>query len=135
MTRNDATSRLVALARRFPSLRDAVGLDPWNAALLDKWACSELAPCAQSMAAAQFVLFVADPRREWKCGRFEPSAAMLLWDEAHLAAYSEWVKAPWHPMKQGTVISFPRPGRFCQIDDSAISCQTCPQRQARENRM
>ena len=82
MIQNDAINRLVALARGFPSLRDAVGLDPWNAALLDKWACSELAPCAQSMAAAQFVLFVADTGRDMKkvvlLNKISPNLVMIM---------------------------------------------------------
>lgn len=86
------SKRIAALARSFPSLRYAPGLEPFKPAKLDAWAASDERE-NEAKHAAQFVLAIAKPRG-WKVGRFNVLLAMRRWDDAHRAAFIAWAKNP-----------------------------------------
>jgi len=90
------SAKLVDLARRFPTLKDAEGLDPWDPEKFDSWAASA-APGSGALNAARFILELFNQDAEWKCGPFKATRAVGLWDDAHLAAFRSWVDAPWFP--------------------------------------
>jgi hypothetical protein len=90
------SAKLAELARRFPTLRDAEGLDPWDPDIFDSWAASA-APGSGALNAARFILELWNQDAEWKCGAFKATKAVGIWDDAHLAAFRSWVEAPWFP--------------------------------------
>lgn len=92
----DAREACAALARTFPSLEGAPGLqegvypdllalDAW-AATLDRW--------DGQREAVQFVLHLFDGSREWACGRFHLRGAVTCWDDEHKAAFAAWARHP-----------------------------------------
>lgn len=92
-------ARIRALARSFPSLTDAPGVDPWNPDALDRWA--EGGVSDTQFVAARVLLAVWDVRF-WGAGRapFVNLTAAVgssdhPLDEEHRAAFSEWAKHPW----------------------------------------
>lgn len=82
------------LARSFPSLQNATGIAPWDAKVLEGWACSP-APSHGMLCAAQFLLTVWNPYEEWECGKFDVMDALGCWDSEHHAAFLAWARAPW----------------------------------------
>lgn len=82
--------RFITLARQFPTLRFADGLDgEFYPTKLDEWACNgSLSTAARH--AARFVLHVYDSRRAWKSGVFNVSDARGAWDSIHRAAFANW---------------------------------------------
>ncbi len=90
------SAKLVELARRFPTLQGAEGLDPWDPEKFDAWAAGS-APGSGALYAARFILEVWHQDLDWKCGRFNAVKAVGIWDGAHLAAFLSWVEVPWFP--------------------------------------
>lgn len=86
--------RIVALARSFPTLRTASGLDPWDPEVLDRWACGPV-PGSGAFHAARLILGIWNPRAEWNCGKFDALAAVGAWDDEHRAAFAAWAASPW----------------------------------------
>lgn len=81
-----------ALASRFPTLREADGVSPWDPEKLDAWACGPKRT-GGGWHAAMFVLSVWRPHAQWRCGRFSAALAMQVWDEDHRAAFAAWAVA------------------------------------------
>lgn len=99
---------MTRLARRFPSLRDAHGVDPWDAMTFLRWACD--ADLTSGMLhTVRFVLQVWNSATDWVetaaanglAGRhltdFSLVAACGAWDEDHRAACLAWLEAPFFP--------------------------------------
>jgi hypothetical protein len=84
------------LAKSFPTLRGADGLDPWDPEKLEEWTCGPV-PGSGAFYAAQFVLEVWNKLVSWKCGPFRAVKAVNSWDHEHLAAFQAWVNNPWWP--------------------------------------
>lgn len=62
---------------------------------LDAWATTFAGDGARH--AAAFLLNLWNSQHPWKVGRFDMFAAVVAWDASHLAAFQEWVRAPWRP--------------------------------------
>ncbi len=81
------------LARTFPSLRKAPGVDPWIPHELNRWAVGPASSGERH--AARFVLAVWDNDAGWECGRFDVVEALTAWDEPHRRAFLAWAYEPW----------------------------------------
>ena len=80
--------RLPSLGRRFPSLADAAGLDPWNADRLFAW-ISERG--AQSPAFhAGLLLLNLHGRGPWP--PFDVLAAARVWDDEDRQMFIDWMR-------------------------------------------
>lgn len=89
--------RMTALARSFPTLAArAEGVDPWNAEVLDGWACGPV-PGSGALHAARFVLAVWNGYAKWECGPYLAVEAMSVWDREHRSACVAWATDPWWP--------------------------------------
>jgi hypothetical protein len=86
--------RMTALARSFPSLHDADGVEPFDAMRLYDWVQGGAATGGNRRAVA-FVLLVFNGR-EWReeCP-FHLDEAMSVWDREHIAAFLAWARDPW----------------------------------------
>ncbi len=104
----DAES-MTRLARRFPSLERAPGVDPWDADVFLKWLCSTGLSHGE-LVAARFVLGVWNSSANWvelaredgypypeHATRFDFFEAMGVWDPEHVEAFVSWVDAPFWP--------------------------------------
>lgn len=78
-TLNRSETEIARLARTFPCLRHAPGIDPWNADRLDTWAASG-GPSHGEKCSAQFMLAVWNPDHAWRSGKFDLMEAMRIWD-------------------------------------------------------
>lgn len=85
---------MTALARSFPGMELAAGVDCWDAEALDDWAADANLP-DRELATVRFLLAVSDPRRPWRSGRFDLMEAMASWGEGHRAAFLAWAGDPW----------------------------------------
>ena len=83
---------ITLLARSFPSLEHATGLDPWNPGELRRWAAEDPRVTAAGHHAAAFVLGVWTQQPG-----FDVVRALAVWDAAHRAAFLAWARAPWWP--------------------------------------
>lgn len=84
--------RLERLAASFHVLRNAPGVQPWDAEALDRWA-STLASSGERHA-ARFVLSVYNSTARWRCGPFNVALALSTWDSQGWSAFRAWVNAP-----------------------------------------
>lgn len=90
---------MTALGKLFPTLQDAPGVDPWDVDALVAW-LNGPAPGAGASAAGRFLLGVWNSRIDWTelglaaPGRFDLFEALSVWDREHVAAFMEWVDAP-----------------------------------------
>jgi hypothetical protein len=105
----DTRAAMTTLARSFPSLRGADGVDPWDLERFARWLCAGTGGGAAR--AGRLVLHVwnaAADHREF--GRelgiefaddclqpFNLSEALGVWDEEHKRAFIAWVEAPFWP--------------------------------------
>jgi hypothetical protein len=81
---------MTGLARLFPSLDRADGIEPFDSALLAHWLETSPEVTGGGRHAARFILSV------WNSNNpFEITKAMNVWDEAHRRAFLEWAKDPW----------------------------------------
>lgn len=87
--------RMTELARSFPSLRHAPGVDPFDVEPLDCWAAGK-ASHGEALA-ARFVLAVWSPEEAWEAGRFDVMEALRVWDLPHREAFLKWASDPWWP--------------------------------------
>lgn len=78
---------IVALARVFPGLRAADGVQPWDPDRLRRWASHQLRDVEL---AALFVLSVAEPGVD-----FPMHEALVEWDDYSRIAFTTWVMKPW----------------------------------------
>lgn len=87
--------RMTGLALRFPALRGAPGIEPWNACLLDDWA-----PSASSgeLWAASFLLWaVWNADGPWRTPPFSLRDAWGIWDDGNREAAMSWLRDPFFP--------------------------------------
>jgi hypothetical protein len=89
------TKKMSELAQSFPCLREAPGVDPFDAQELDRWAAGPVSHGERLT--GQFLLSVWDSSTEWQCGRFDLMEALRIWDEEHHKAFLNWVANPWWP--------------------------------------
>jgi hypothetical protein len=98
----DTSQALIKLAKMFPSLEDAPGIDPWDVDTFIKW-LNGPAPGAGASAAGRFILGVWNNHTDWTelglapPGRFSVFEGLAVWDHAHVAAFQAWVDAPFWP--------------------------------------
>jgi hypothetical protein len=98
----DTTHALTRLAKMFPTLADAPGIDPWNVEAFIAW-LNGPAPGAGASAAGRFILGVWNTRTDWtECGLAPPGCfdvfeGIAVWDDAHRAAFQAWIDAPFWP--------------------------------------
>jgi len=105
---DDPAGWISRLARRFPSLRDAVGIDPWDALTFLRW--SDGPQLTGGMAhAIRFVLQVWNASTDWReiaaangidgthLDPFNVARAFQTWDDAHREAFLAWCEAPFFP--------------------------------------
>lgn len=101
---------MTRLAHRFPGLRGAPGVDPWDAITLLRWACGGRSH--GEVLAAKFVLSVWNTSTDWeeiardegilttpegRFSRFDLFEAMAVWDAAHVEAMLAWLQLPFWP--------------------------------------
>ncbi len=84
------------LCRQFPTLRFALGADPFDADMLNAWVRSGAATGA-SRHAVRFVLQVWNSREPWTAGAFNVVDAFASWDDHHRATFLVWANDPWFP--------------------------------------
>ncbi|QEH39319.1 hypothetical protein OJF2_79340 (plasmid) [Aquisphaera giovannonii] len=95
MNDEEISREMAALARTFPSMKYALGVEPWNALQLETWAKG---PHSHGqVVTARFLLAVWDPHRAWELERFELMEALRVWDDAHRGAFLAWASEPWWP--------------------------------------
>lgn len=97
--------QMTDLCRRFPSLRDAPGVDPWDQFAFARWASGPIS--AGERLAAAFVLGVWSGNSptadgpwntgEYSVGTFDLHTAWATWDGNHKAAFLFWVVNPFWP--------------------------------------
>lgn len=98
----DLRAAMTALCKKFPTLADADGIDPWDVHRFMAW-LNGPAPGSGASLAGRFVLTVWNRDTDWtECGlgppgRFNVVHAIGVWDDEHRAAFSEWVEAPFFP--------------------------------------
>jgi hypothetical protein len=89
------SKRMSKLAESFPCLRDAHGVNPFDAKALDRWATD---PTSHGQRiTAQFILWVWDRSTDWECGRFDLAEALQVWLPEHHRAFLNWTSDPWWP--------------------------------------
>lgn len=88
--------RMTRLARSFPTLRCAPGVEPWSPDELDAWACGP-EPGSGAQHAARLVLAIWNDTTPWRCGRFDLIAAVSTWDAEHIEAMRAWAATRWLP--------------------------------------
>jgi hypothetical protein len=100
-------SKMDALARGFPSLRLAKGVDPWDPVEFLRWFCESGAPGHGAHHAVHFVLGVWNSDANWrtvanehgikytdKLRPFDVFDALSTWDDDHRRAFAAWVNNP-----------------------------------------
>lgn len=86
-------ARMTALARTFPSMRNAPGIDPWHPESLQQWGAG---PASQGeRITARFLLSVWDRRLAWEQDPFDVMEALQVWDSTHRLAFFHWLAEPW----------------------------------------
>lgn len=92
MTRNPAEI-MTALARQFPALRKAPGVDPWHPETPDEWAASGIASSGERIV-VRFLLAVWNGSEDyWKSGVFRLRDLNQL-DDANFEAWKTWAARP-----------------------------------------
>lgn len=100
---------MTRLARRFPGLRDALGVEPWDSMDLLRWALGGRSH--GEILAAKFVLGVWNGSTDWeelareegllakdgRFTRFDVFEAMSVWDDTHVEAMVSWLQLPFFP--------------------------------------
>ena len=87
---------IARLAKKFPSLKEAEGVSPFNSEQLMAWAL-ESTPRPHARHAVQFILSLWDMHKRWVVGPFNVVEAFSSWDEEHKAVFLEWAQEPWFP--------------------------------------
>ena len=88
--------RMTELARTFPTLQNADGLDPFEPSRLAKWLRGP-APCHAAIHAGRFLLHLFNSRARYNVGSFQVADAFATWDHKHRDAFIAWCVAPWWP--------------------------------------
>lgn len=89
-------ARWADLARSFPSLDGAPGIEPFDLEALTRWSRSRGSGARH---AVRFVVSVWNPDAPLQLGleSFDVHAALGAWDLRHRAAFVAWARAPWWP--------------------------------------
>jgi hypothetical protein len=87
-------TRIAQLARAFPCLRNAPGIEPWDANRLDDWAGSGGSSHGEKCS-ARFVLAVWNPDHDWQSGKFDLMEALRVWDIHSHTSFLVWAADPW----------------------------------------
>jgi hypothetical protein len=95
MTDEKTHKKMTAFARTFPSMRHALGIDPWDAEELASWSKGPLSHGER--VTAWFLLSVWDPVVAWDLDPFDLMEALRIWDPAHHQAFLRWAAKPWWP--------------------------------------
>lgn len=105
---DDNLQSMTRLVRRFPSLGDADGIEPWDAIRFLRWAC-DADMTSGRLHAVRFVLQVWNSSTDWTDaaavegldGRhltaFNVVDACAVWDDAHRAACLAYIELPFQP--------------------------------------
>ncbi|MCK9458105.1 MAG: hypothetical protein M0R80_00315 [Proteobacteria bacterium] len=80
--------RLPSLARRFPCLKGAVGLDPFDPAAFHAWSSSR----GQGSAAYHAGLLLLNLYGEGPWERFDVLAAVRVWSDADRQMFINWMR-------------------------------------------
>lgn len=89
-------SRMTSLARSFPTLRFAAGVEPFDADALDAWVSGPAGTSGIRHAAA-FVVNIWNRHHAWKLGWFDLISALGVLDDDHRNAIQAWMDDPWWP--------------------------------------
>lgn len=103
------TEAMTKLARMFPALRQAQGIEPWDALKLLQWACRGVSH--GELLAAKFCLMVWNRRANWefearehgliqpdgRFSEFDIFEAWGVWDHGNRNAALEWLQCPFWP--------------------------------------
>lgn len=92
MKRNPAEI-MTALARQFPVLKKAPGIDPWEPALLDEWAASDRQSTGAKVVTRFLLTVWNDSTNYWKSGPFQLRDLGQL-DDENLEAWKAWAARP-----------------------------------------
>jgi hypothetical protein len=95
MNPDEIDTRMTTLARTFPSMRNASGIDPWDAEKLEAWAKGLLSHGER--VTARFLLSVWDPKLAWELDPFDLMEALQIWDPNNQQAFLKWASDPWWP--------------------------------------
>src|SRR4051794_33787856 len=87
--------RMTELARSFPCLANAPGVDPFRPEDLDRWAAGPAS--SGERVTARFVLAVWSPAAEWAAGKFDVMEALRIWPPSHAEPFLRWARDPWWP--------------------------------------
>lgn len=90
-----AKKRMTELVLSFPCLEGALGVEPFDAEELDRWAADPISHGQRIT--AQFILWVWDGSTDWGCGRFDLAEALHIWPPEHHQAFLRWAANPWWP--------------------------------------
>jgi len=105
----EGRDRMASLGLRFPTLKNADGVNPWNPERLVRWLYLSGAPTGGSTHAAKFLLTVWNSSEDWGLyareigipeatwAPFNVVRAMGVWDEEHQAAFRLWCTYPFWP--------------------------------------
>lgn len=89
----DPEQIITDLARQFPALKNAPGLNPWNPKALDEWASSGDASSGER-AVVRFLLAVWNGSEDfWKVGPFR-LIDLNTFNDADLTVFQTWAKRP-----------------------------------------
>ena len=81
--------RIEALADSFPCLRNAVGIQSWNANRLAAWAKGPISH-GQRVTASTHRAATRCSGEAWPCGRFDLMEAHAVWDPERRTAFLDW---------------------------------------------
>ncbi len=107
---DEGRASMTRLAKLFPSLNQAPGVEPWDVDELLRWAASGVLSHGEVLA-AKFVLSVWNPGTDWEeiaredglledgqwFRRFDLFEAMNVWDQEHRSAALTWIELPFFP--------------------------------------
>ena len=105
----DGEQAMSRLIQRFPTLRGADGIDPWDLDRFLAWA-RRGETSAGTSCAARFILSVWNRTYDWRSiadglgftgsdplDRFDIFEAIAVWDEEHVRAFRSWAELPFWP--------------------------------------
>ncbi len=98
----DTREAMTVLCKKFPTLCDADGVEPWDVDRFIAW-LNGPAPGHGAAVAGRFVLSVWNRSTDWTevgllpPGKFDLFEALGVWDKEHKSAFLEWVIAPFWP--------------------------------------
>jgi hypothetical protein len=111
----DTRAAMTTLARSFPTLRAARGIDPFDVETFVRWMATSGEPGSGAVYAGRFVLSVWNSSADWRevardllpkedpgflaerFGRFDLFEAAAVWDHDHRLACMIWLEAPFYP--------------------------------------